>query len=97
MDSGIDGKHVSFRDDGVPEPPARWNGACTGPEEDTGRCTRKLVGSKSFVRGYDPSDDSIGHGTHVAGNFVEGASLPGGLGSGTAAGIAPHRRVQGVS
>ncbi|RLN28677.1 hypothetical protein C2845_PM05G28750 [Panicum miliaceum] len=89
--SGIYGKHLSFDDDGVPEPPARWNGTCTGSEVT--QCNRKLVGSKSFVGDFDPEDDIGGHDTHVAditaGNFVEGASLPGGLGSGTAAGIAP--------
>ncbi|CAL5013991.1 unnamed protein product [Urochloa decumbens] len=91
VDTGINGQHVSFLDDGVPEPPARWNGTCTGSEVT--QCNRKLVGSKSFVGDDDPQDDDEGHGTHVAaiaaGNFVGGASLPGGLGSGTAAGIAP--------
>jgi subtilisin family serine protease len=93
MDSGIHGQHVSFADDGVPEPPARWKGNCTGGEDT--QCNRKLVGAKSFVGDADPRDDEIGHGTHVAaiaaGNFAPGAALrpQGGPGTGTAAGIAP--------
>jgi subtilisin family serine protease len=76
----------------MPEPPARWNGSCIGSRRT--RCNRKLIGARSFTGDYDPEDDEeVGHGTHVvriaAGNFVRGASLGGGLASGTAAGIAP--------
>jgi subtilisin family serine protease len=81
LDSGIYGKHASFSDDGIPEPPARWNGTCKGYTNDT-QCNRKIVGAKSFVGDNDPQDNEVGHGTHVAsiaaGNFVQGASLGGG-------------------
>ncbi|PUZ66305.1 hypothetical protein GQ55_3G297100 [Panicum hallii var. hallii] len=89
LDTGIDEKHPSFRDEGMPLPPARWKGACQPPV----RCNNKLIGAASFV-GDNTTTDDVGHGTHTtgtaAGRFVEGASAFGlGAGGGTAAGMAP--------
>ncbi|CAO2190282.1 unnamed protein product [Urochloa humidicola] len=30
LDSGINSRHPSFDDHGIPQPPARWKGVCTG-------------------------------------------------------------------
>lgn len=89
LDTGIDEKHPSFHDDGMPPPPPRWKGACQPPV----RCNNKLIGAASFV-GDNTTTDDVGHGTHTtgtaAGRFVEGVSAFGlGGGGGTAAGMAP--------
>jgi subtilisin family serine protease len=89
LDTGIDEKHPSFRDEGMPPPPAKWKGGCQPPV----RCNNKLVGAASFV-GDNTTADDVGHGTHTtgtaAGRFVEGASAFGPSdGGGTAAGMAP--------
>lgn len=88
LDTGIDEKHPSFRDDGMPPPPPRWKGACQPPV----RCNNKLIGAASFVVDNTTTDD-VGHGTHTtgtaAGRFVEGVSAFGLGGGGTAAGTAP--------
>ncbi|VAH83585.1 unnamed protein product [Triticum turgidum subsp. durum] len=84
--------HASFNDHGVPPPPAlaRWKGSC-----DAARCNNKLIGAKSLIAG-DDSDDEEGHGTHTSStaveNFVTGASYNG-VGTGTAAGIAPSAHI----
>ncbi|CAM0885109.1 unnamed protein product [Alopecurus aequalis] len=89
LDTGILATHPSFDDHGVPPPPARWKGSCKAT-----RCNNKLIGAKSLVVG--DSGDEVGHGTHTsstaAGNFVHGASVNG-VGTGTAAGIAPGAHV----
>ncbi|XBI07578.1 hypothetical protein VPH35_135464 [Triticum aestivum] len=58
-------------------------------------CNNKLIGAKSLIAG-DDSDDEDGHGTRTsstaAGNFVTGASYNG-VGTGTAAGIAPSAHI----
>uniref|UniRef100_A0A0E0L1P7 Subtilisin-like protease n=1 Tax=Oryza punctata TaxID=4537 RepID=A0A0E0L1P7_ORYPU len=87
LDTGIDAAHPSFRDEGMPPPPAKWKGACMPPA----RCNNKLVGAASFV--YDSeTGDEVGHGTHTAGTaagrFVDGVSAFG-LAAGTASGMAP--------
>ncbi|XP_062230243.1 subtilisin-like protease [Phragmites australis] len=87
LDTGIDEKHPSFRDEGMPRPPGKWKGACQPPV----RCNNKLIGAASFV-GDNTTVDDVGHGTHTAGTaagrFVQGVSAFG-LGTGTAAGMAP--------
>uniref|UniRef100_A0ACD5U1D6 Uncharacterized protein n=1 Tax=Avena sativa TaxID=4498 RepID=A0ACD5U1D6_AVESA len=90
LDTGLYATHPSFDDHGVPPPPARWKGSCKAA-----RCNNKLIGAKSFV-GDDDSSDEVGHGTHTssiaAGNFVPEASYHG-VGTGTAAGVAPGAHI----
>ncbi|XP_047093633.1 subtilisin-like protease [Lolium rigidum] len=88
LDTGIYAQHPSFDDAGIPPPPSKWKGSCHG----AARCNNKLIGAKFINRYANDSSDDTGHGTHTsstaAGNFVSGASAHG-LGSGTAAGVAP--------
>jgi subtilisin family serine protease len=88
LDTGIYAQHPSFDDAGIPPPPSKWKGSCHG----AARCNNKLIGAKFISIFANDSGDDTGHGTHTAstaaGNFVSGASAHG-LGSGTAAGIAP--------
>ncbi|KAM0846956.1 hypothetical protein ACQ4PT_055335 [Festuca glaucescens] len=90
LDTGIYAAHPSFHDHDVPPPPSWWKGSC----KMVG-CNNKLIGAKSLVGGED-CDDTAGHGTHtssiVAWNFVPGASYHG-IGTGTAAGIAPRAHI----
>uniref|UniRef100_A0A0D9X325 Subtilisin-like protease n=1 Tax=Leersia perrieri TaxID=77586 RepID=A0A0D9X325_9ORYZ len=90
LDTGIHAPHPSFDDHGVSPPPARWKGSCAGHGV---RCNNKLIGAKSFAGADNDTSDAAGHGTHTsstaAGNFVDGASVNGGVGNGTTAGIAP--------
>ncbi|CAM0907575.1 unnamed protein product [Alopecurus aequalis] len=89
LDTGIYSAHPSFDDHGVPPPPAKWKGSCKAD-----RCNNKLIGAKTLIGG--DTGDTDGHGTHTsstaAGNFVTGASYHG-LGTGTAAGIAPSAHI----
>jgi subtilisin family serine protease len=89
LDTGIDVSHISFDDQGMKPPPAKWRGSCNFGGF---RCNKKLIGGKSLLGGQSPRD-TVGHGTHTAstaaGRFVEGASVLG-SGKGTAAGMAPH-------
>ncbi|KOM44754.1 hypothetical protein LR48_Vigan06g006000 [Vigna angularis] len=92
LDTGITPDHPSFSDEGMPLPPAKWNGLC----EFSGRrtCNNKLIGARNFVKNSNSSLplDSFGHGTHTAstaaGRFVQGANLFGNA-NGTAVGMAP--------
>ncbi|CAM0907572.1 unnamed protein product [Alopecurus aequalis] len=89
LDTGIYSGHPSFDDHGIPPPPAKWKGSCKAD-----RCNNKLIGAKTLIGG--DTGDTDGHGTHTsstaAGNFVTGASYHG-LGTGTAAGIAPSAHI----
>uniref|UniRef100_A0A6J0PB25 Subtilisin-like protease SBT1.2 n=1 Tax=Elaeis guineensis var. tenera TaxID=51953 RepID=A0A6J0PB25_ELAGV len=104
LDSGISPDHPSFRDEGMPPPPAKWKGAC---DFSTFKCNNKLIGARYLVKGWDfmhkaygydgaeqeePFDD-YGHGTHAAGTaagmFVANANALG-QATGTAAGMAPY-------
>jgi len=91
IDSGIKPTHPSFNEDGMPPPPAKWNGACYW---GAGRlCNNKLLGAIGFRNGniHTPLDDH-GHGTHcastAAGSFVDNAEVLG-YAEGRASGTAP--------
>ncbi|KAF8044202.1 hypothetical protein BT93_A2246 [Corymbia citriodora subsp. variegata] len=91
LDTGILPEHLSFSDEGVPPPPAKWKGRCNFKRTS---CNNKLIGARSFThlsRSAAPYDD-LGHGTHTAstaaGAFVKDASVFG-FANGTAVGIAP--------
>lgn len=75
LDSGIWPEHVSFHDTGFPAVPSRWKGAC----ESGTNCNKKLIGARSFFKGYEAASgkineteeyksarDAQGHGTHTA-------------------------------
>ncbi|KAF7850509.1 hypothetical protein BT93_L5430 [Corymbia citriodora subsp. variegata] len=94
LDTGIFPDHLSFSDEGVPPPPAKWKGRCNFNRTS---CNNKLIGARSFTDTDSSSSaaapyDDVGHGTHTAstaaGAFVKDASVFG-LANGTAAGIAP--------
>ncbi|KAH1157273.1 hypothetical protein AAZX31_11G027600 [Glycine max] len=92
LDTGITPDHLSFNDEGMPLPPAKWSGHCEFTGEKT--CNNKLIGARNFVKNPNstlPLDD-VGHGTHTAstaaGRFVQGASVFGNA-KGTAVGMAP--------
>jgi len=90
LDTGITLSHPSFSDEGMPSPPAKWNGHC----EFTGEriCNKKIIGARNIVNSSFPHDD-VGHGTHTAstaaGRPVQGANVFGNA-NGTAIGMAPY-------
>ncbi|KAK4389373.1 Subtilisin-like protease SBT1.7 [Sesamum angolense] len=91
IDTGISPGHLSFSDEGMPPPPAKWKGKC---ELNGTSCNNKLIGARNFVSHLSglPPIDQEGHGTltasTAAGNFVFGANVLGNA-NGTAAGMAP--------
>nr|XP_034575198.1 subtilisin-like protease SBT1.4 isoform X3 [Setaria viridis] len=70
LNTGIDKKHPSFRDQDMLPPPAKWKGGCQPPV----RCNNKLIGAPSFV-GDNTTADDVGHGTHPTGD-QSSLSLP---------------------
>ncbi|XP_061357796.1 subtilisin-like protease 3 [Gastrolobium bilobum] len=93
VDTGISPAHPSFSDEGMPFPPAKWNGHCEFTGQKT--CNNKLLGARNFLQHSRNSTlpfDDVGHGTHTAataaGRFVQGANIFGNA-NGTAAGMAP--------
>ncbi|CAN1186348.1 Subtilisin-like protease 1 [Linum perenne] len=89
IDTGIDLDHPSFRDEGMPPPPARWKGKCEFNGKMT--CNNKLIGARSFATPGNVSEEFF-HGSHTAGEAagiaVEGANVFG-QANGTAIGVAP--------
>ncbi|XP_059308260.1 subtilisin-like protease [Lycium ferocissimum] len=90
LDSGIFPDHLSFSDEGMPPPPAKWKGKCES--NFTTKCNSKLIGARTFPQENGSPIDDDGHGTHTAstaaGGFVKGANVYGNA-NGTAVGIAP--------
>ncbi|KAJ3675177.1 hypothetical protein LUZ60_004219 [Juncus effusus] len=95
LDTGISPGHPSFRDEGLPPPPAKWKGHC---DFNASVCNNKLIGARTIVNAsgdldHFPPTDILGHGTHVsstaAGAFVNHAGVLG-SGVGTASGVAPR-------
>ncbi|KAJ0966509.1 hypothetical protein J5N97_023426 [Dioscorea zingiberensis] len=96
MDSGIHPIHPSFSDDQMSAVPPGWSANCSFSRYS---CNNKIIGAQAFhpnsstnsSAGITP-EDTIGHGTHVAGiaagNFVENAEVLG-QAMGKASGMAP--------
>jgi subtilisin family serine protease len=59
LDNGIDPRHVSYGDEGMPPPPAKWRGRC---EFGGAPCNKKLIGGRSQTPGL--------HGTHTSSTAV---------------------------
>ncbi|KAK1684658.1 hypothetical protein QYE76_045506 [Lolium multiflorum] len=96
IDTGIFPDHPSFKDHGMPPPPAKWKGRC---DFNGTSCNNKLIGARTLVASLSsqngtrvPPVDDFGHGTHTA-STAAGAAVPGanvlGHAVGTAAGMAP--------
>ncbi|KAG9458017.1 hypothetical protein H6P81_002525 [Aristolochia fimbriata] len=81
LDTGVWPESASFSDLGMPEVPSRWRGECeAGVDFSPRSCNRKLVGARSFSKGYrmamaykgekpkenESPRDVDGHGTHTA-------------------------------
>ncbi|OMO91792.1 hypothetical protein COLO4_18089 [Corchorus olitorius] len=110
LDTGIWPESLSFDDSDMPEIPSKWRGECeSAPDFSPKLCNKKLIGARSFSRGYHgaggiykkPRDvesprDKDGHGTHTA-STAAGAHVANasllGYASGTARGMATNARV----
>lgn len=82
LDTGVWPESQSFHDSQIPQIPSRWRGKCeSAPDFDSSLCNKKLIGARSFSKGYlmaspgggrkksvDPISprDRDGHGTHTA-------------------------------
>ncbi|MFQ6650950.1 hypothetical protein Gotur_023136 [Gossypium turneri] len=83
LDTGVWPESKSFDDSGMPAVPAKWRGECeSAPDFNPKFCNRKLIGARSFSKGYrmasggggiykKPGEiqsprDKDGHGTHTA-------------------------------
>lgn len=110
LDTGVWPEIKSFDDTGMGPVPRGWKGVCeVGRNFKSSSCNRKLIGARSFSRGYEeavgpidetaesksPRDDD-GHGTHTS-TTAAGSVVNGaslfGFASGTARGMAAQARV----
>ncbi|RRT66095.1 hypothetical protein B296_00012329 [Ensete ventricosum] len=111
LDTGVWPERKSFDDAGFGPIPASWKGECEEGKDfvPAAACNRKLVGARSFYRGYEasmgPMDeskearsprDNDGHGTHTS-TTVAGSAVPDasllGYAAGTARGMSSRARV----
>ncbi|MED6225956.1 hypothetical protein PIB30_098607 [Stylosanthes scabra] len=91
LDTGVWPEAKSFDDSGMPPVPTRWRGQCeSAPDFDPSLCNRKLIGARTFSKGYLLSSgggymvrekeqvsprDRDGHGTHTA-TTAAGSAVP---------------------
>ncbi|KAI5059115.1 hypothetical protein GOP47_0025434 [Adiantum capillus-veneris] len=110
MDSGIWPEKKSFWDTGLSPIPERWKGECEeGTDFKASLCNKKLIGARSFFKGYEAAmgpinetteyrsaRDSEGHGTHTASTAAGNYVRHASLlgsAAGTAKGMASHARI----